>query len=265
MKEQWKPIEGTGGTYEVSNTGQVRSNNYLGHGKTQELKQNTDRGGYQCVYIRIDKKRQFRLVHRLVATAFIPNPDNKAHVNHKDGNKQNNCVTNLEWNTRLENARHAADNGLWDKQINIFKTHNEKKRKPVIVIDIQTGEAREFASTTSVRRELGLNGISDLLQGRRMQCKGYIAYFKDRYANMTDIEKQEGLANALKSYASFGDRKKTPITATSIDTGEKLYFESILEASEKTGAKTSSIIRVLNGMRKTSKGFAFEKTAGGGE
>lgn len=263
MKEKWREISGTNGQYEVSNTGKVRSNNYLGHGKIQELKQSTDRGGYQCVYIRINKKRCFKLVHRLVAESFIPNPDNKPQVNHIDGNKKKNYVDNLEWCTRLENARHAADTGLWDKQINTFRKHNEQLRKPTIVVNILTKEVSEYQSTTHVRNELGLNHVNELLKKKQLQCKGYIAYYKSEYDKMTDAEKENDIEKALKSYATYGDRKKTPIIATNIQTGIKTVYESIAEASDGTGAKHSSIIRILKGQRKTTKGYSFEKFKGG--
>ena len=68
--------------------------------------------GYLLVDIHHNHKSYYRQVHRLVAQAFIPNPDNLSDVNHKDGNKENNCDFNLEWMTRKENVRHAWDTGL---------------------------------------------------------------------------------------------------------------------------------------------------------
>lgn len=76
-------------------------------------------GGYARVYARVNGKHKGISVHRAVALAFIPNPENKPDVNHKDGQKQNNHVSNLEWMTRGENMRHAKNTGLWNKRMGI--------------------------------------------------------------------------------------------------------------------------------------------------
>ena len=106
--EIWKPIEGTDGKYEVSNFGRVRTN-----GKRPGLLTLTKQpSGYRYAMIEIDGKPCNRRVHRLVAQHFLPNPDNMKEVNHKDGNKDNNHVSNLEWCTRSHNVKHSFDTGL---------------------------------------------------------------------------------------------------------------------------------------------------------
>jgi hypothetical protein len=80
--------------------------------KERILKQHIDRFGYCKVCLLKDGVHYFRKAHRLVAIAFIPNLENKPEINHKDGAKTNNCVSNLEWNTPSENKRHAYVNGL---------------------------------------------------------------------------------------------------------------------------------------------------------
>lgn len=75
-----------------------------------------DKSGYMRVYLSSNSKKKWFLVHRLVAQAFIPNPENKKTVNHIDGNKKNNHVSNLEWNTYSENLNHAIDIGLRELQ-----------------------------------------------------------------------------------------------------------------------------------------------------
>lgn len=80
--------------------------------KGNELKQTTTNRGYKRVTLSINGKEERWSVHRLVALLFIPNPDKKLEVNHKDGNKENNSVSNLEWCTRSENEKHAHANGL---------------------------------------------------------------------------------------------------------------------------------------------------------
>ena len=106
-QEIWKPISGYDGLYEVSNIGNVRSIK-----KGIILKPATNKFGYQIVGLSKNGKRKEGKVHRLVAKAFIDNPDNKKQVNHKDGNKKNNSVDNLEWVTNQENVIHAFKTGV---------------------------------------------------------------------------------------------------------------------------------------------------------
>jgi len=73
--------------------------------------------GYLKIGLNVDLKRKCFFVHRLVAEAFIPNPDNKPEINHKDGNKKNNNVSNLEWVTHSENLQHAVTTGLIDTKL----------------------------------------------------------------------------------------------------------------------------------------------------
>ena len=113
IMENWKPITEFGGIYEVSDCGRVRrAIGGRGTRAGRETKVSIDAHGYSAVMISIKCKKHLRKVHRLVALEFIPNSGDKPEVNHKDGNKQNNLWTNLEWVTHAENQRHASENGL---------------------------------------------------------------------------------------------------------------------------------------------------------
>lgn len=127
MNEEWRDIVGYEGLYQVSNLGNVKSlgkNQHFplfckGNNKgdktlmtpvwrKERLLTNVVAGtGYYCVGLRKNKKPKYSHVHRLVATAFIPNSENKPQVNHIDSNRLNNCVSNLEWCTQSENTLHA--------------------------------------------------------------------------------------------------------------------------------------------------------------
>lgn len=113
--EEWKYIEGCP-HYQVSNLGNIRfdglAKNKYGHfhKPMKILSQRTKKNGYRLVSLEINKETKSFNVHRLVAKAFIPNPENKETVNHKNGIKTDNRVSNLEWMTNKENCRHYANN-----------------------------------------------------------------------------------------------------------------------------------------------------------
>ena len=109
-KRVWKDIPGYEGLYQVSDTGQVRTLNYRRTGQTKILKPGYTKDGYTIVVLCKDGKGKTYTVHRLVALAFIPNADNLTEVNHKDENKTNNHVSNLEWCDRTYNNNYGTRN-----------------------------------------------------------------------------------------------------------------------------------------------------------
>lgn len=114
--EIWKPVPGYEGFYEVSSIGRVRSvDHYVNSGNGRKLRkgrvlsQSISIHGYYFVHLSKINKQKSPTVHRLVALAFHPNPENKICVNHKDGVRTNNHISNLEWCTHKENTRHLFD------------------------------------------------------------------------------------------------------------------------------------------------------------
>lgn len=180
IKEKWRDIEVTNGKHQVSDKGRIRNK------KTgQVIKPYLNENGYFVVGF-YNSKKGFAVhhkVHRLVAEAFLPNPGNKRTVNHKDGNKQNNCLKNLEWATHGENIRHAFDTGLkvvTEKQRKAASKNIKKNRlladsRKRCFLRNRNGEIKEFSSVTE--GAIWVNGvkcgITLCCQGKLKSYKGY--------------------------------------------------------------------------------------------
>ena len=173
--EVWKKITGTDGKYEVSNTGKVRSLNYKSSGKVRVLKPAPDPKGYMKTMLPYSSKWKTVKIHRLVAEAFIPNPENKPQVNHINGDKADNRAENLEWVSNYDNAHHALDHGLFENSIIATQQSNQKRKKPLIAIDSE-GNVFEFGSQNEASRQLKVNRrhIQSVLNGQRKTTGGYI-------------------------------------------------------------------------------------------
>lgn len=171
MKEIYKNLGFLGfPNYEVSNLGNVKSLNYHSTGKAQLLKQRIHKDGYSEVKLSRNNKGKIFKVHRLVASAFILNPSNLPQINHKDENKSNNCVENLEWCTAEYNANYGTRNKRMAEKIT-----NGKTSKPVKQFDLRGNFIKEFPSISEVQRKLGYSfkNISKNCLGQRRQAYGY--------------------------------------------------------------------------------------------
>lgn len=167
--EIWKTVEGTDGKLEVSSMGRVKSNMRDG----RILKTQIDKKGYHRLSVTINGVKHSYKLHRMVASAFLPNPDMLPQVNHIDGNKDNNAVDNLEWISGADNAKHAIEHGLWTNVFRASRETNEKRKRKVIAINISSGERKLFNSVGDAERFVGSRHISDVLKGKRQQAKGY--------------------------------------------------------------------------------------------
>lgn len=188
-KEIFLPIPGYVGLYEVSNYGTVRSldrqtkgkhDGFLAKRKGRTLKGAISKVGYMRYVIGVRGEGTVYIgVHRLVAMAFIPNPENKPTVNHKDGDKLNNYVGNLEWATVGENNRHARKAGL-----NVAKKGEEchsygfKCQRALVLQNINTGEIKTI---TEVAKEYKCTGrhVTMMMKGERTNKTDYVWVERD--------------------------------------------------------------------------------------
>lgn len=168
----WKKVDKTNGMIEVSDDGRIRS---LLSGIPRELKTQKDSKGYHRCHVTINRQKLSLKVHREVAKAFLPNLKNLPQVNHKNGNKDDNSLSNLEWVSNKENAHHAIANGLWDSVIEGAKRENEQRKKAVI--GYFHGEtsvySRYFESVSDAERYIGSRHIVDVIKGKRSHAKGW--------------------------------------------------------------------------------------------
>ena len=173
--EQWLPIEGYEDLYQVSNLGRVKSLNYRKSNQEQILKQDTNKKGYQQVQLYKDRKPKTFRVHRLVANAFIPNPNNLPQVNHKDEVKANNHVSNLEWCTVEYNINYGTRNEKVSKLMYGKLGKDCPNSKQVIQLTLSGEVVRKWDSTMDIQRELGYNqgNISKCCKGKRKTSNGY--------------------------------------------------------------------------------------------
>lgn len=154
--EEWRVIQGFE-NYEVSNLGNVASLSYRHTGKRELLSLKTEKDGYKKVLLYKEGKRKMFTVHRLVAEAFLPRVDGLDFVNHKDENKSNNAVDNLEWCDK------AYNNNYGERKEKVFS----KLRRPIIGVS-EDGSEVQFPSVNEAGRRLGKSpgNISSALNGK---------------------------------------------------------------------------------------------------
>ena len=171
-EEKWKDVKDYEGHYQVSDKGRVKS---LKFGKERILKPRRDGGGYLQVDLCKNGNKKWCLVHRLVAQAFIPNSNNLPQINHKNEDKTNNSVQNLEWCSSKYNNNY----GTHIQRIN-EKNTNGKLSKPVHQYTLDGKFIKEWKSTMDVKRNLGYvnQDISACCLGKQKSAYGFVWRYK---------------------------------------------------------------------------------------
>ena len=174
MKEIWKDISGYDGLYQISNLGNIKS---LYNNNIYYMKHHKNNRGYLMVRLNDGLKQ----IHRLVAKEFLENKDNKPQINHIDGNKSNNVVSNLEWCTNSENIKHSWDTGLRSLQNSYHRGKYNVLSKCVIQYDTNGCKVKEWECINDVQRTLGIDHrhISRVCRGKRKTTGGYIWRYKE--------------------------------------------------------------------------------------
>ena len=176
IEEIWKPVVGYEGIYEVSSLGRVkscertiiRSNGREINFPDKIMKTSINHKGYLIIDLRKNGKRSGGFVHRLVGKAFIDNPLNKEQINHKNGNKTDNRVQNLEWVTNQENMAHA-----YKFLGRTNKDASESRKRVVEQLSDDLSVISVFSSIQEAFDKTGINNISAVCRGIRPNAGGY--------------------------------------------------------------------------------------------
>lgn len=189
MEEIWKDIAEYDGLYQISNHGRVKSldriimrcDGSIRHFRGRILRHGGAKKGYAIIQLSENGKVRGHAIHRLVAEAFIPNPENKKEVNHKNGIKSDNRDENLEWSSRSENNRHAirelGKKAPWTGKCGV----NNPRSKPIIQLTKDGEIVAEYVCASEAVRKTGVHGgdISRCCTGKLNSAGGYKWQFKE--------------------------------------------------------------------------------------
>lgn len=177
-EEIWKDIPGWEGLYQVSTMGNIVSLNYNHTGLRKPRIARIDKGGYSYVTLYRNGTTKTMKVHRLVAITFIPNPNNLPQINHRDENKLNNNIENLEWCDFSYNNKYGSRPR---KVLDAYKRNGcSKAERPVVKIDKSGTIIEEFISISEAARAVGVRreSLRDAVLGKSKTCADYIWKYK---------------------------------------------------------------------------------------
>ena len=201
--EIWKEVEGYNGRYLVSNMGNVISNSFLGKsGKVGYLKPMINHQGYVCYTLYKNRTPKRMLAHRLVAHAFLPNPEGKPYIDHINTIRNDNRVENLRWCTQKENI----NNPISIEHMKEGCKSTKRKRRKIRQYDNNGKFIREFNSACEAAElmKCGVSQISSCASGRTLSSRGFLWKFADEVGDSLKIDIPEGVVfKKEKSVASY--------------------------------------------------------------
>ena len=252
MEETWYPLKNWPG-YEISTNQRVRSfKDKYGFGKNEYadeptvLEEQTHRLGYKYVNLRKDGRTHKGYIHRLMAETFIPNPDNKPEVNHENGDKADNRIENLTWNTRVENMAHARRTGLWDIERSTAAAIESCRREVYCYEDDRffhtAAEAADYYGVSRGSITLCCQGKMHNVKGRHICYAEDVEYLRDNIAEIRALEGQKKRVKAINIY-----------------TGEERVYPSRKAASMELGIPDSYISNIIAGRSPyQTRGWTFK-------
>lgn len=218
MEKIWKELPESNGTVFVSNDGAIKTERvFTKLARSKVLKQSIDKKGYCRVGVWIDGKIKTLKAHRVVATTFIPNPENKPQINHKNGIKTDNRVENLEWCTNKENSHHAVKMGLFKPSLVRGEQHGHTKTTNEQILEI-VKKVKSGAMLKDVANEYGLSRttLTDIIKGK---VWSHITKIK----SSKDLRKVLSKEDVLKIVAM----RKSGMTARSIANHFKIGYTTV--------------------------------------
>lgn len=224
----WKKYLDT--NYSISDDGQVRND------LTNKILEQSTQQDYKFCSLKINSKYYRKRVHRLVAETFIPNPNGKPYVNHKDGNRSNNHISNLEWVTPSENTQHAVDTGLF----------TNGKAKPVNQYNLDGELMLTFPSATEAAKQTGTSQekITMCCKRQRVTANDYQWRY---YNDIQDVGKVQKKFITGKQVAQCDD-----------DWNILNIYPSFREAAKAVNGTSSAISRVCSGLNIHHKGYKWK-------
>lgn len=241
--EQWKDVPGWEDRYMVSNTGKVYS-------KLKKIIKKTSytNNGYEVIMLARDGKQYGTFVHRLVAKAFLPNPNNLPIVNHKDENPRNNHVDNLEWCTYSYNNTYN----------NVHLRIAQKIGRKVYQYNSNGDLIGEYYSGKEAARILGIksdSNISDCCNGRLYTIYGYVLSY-DKLSKEEVLERFEKSNNSIP--VKNNPKMSKPLAQYDLDMNFIASYPSVQEAKRQLNMSQGMIAAVCRGEKKQFRGYIFK-------
>ena len=257
-KEVWKDVKGYEGLYQVSDFGNVRSLDRISNNRSicgRRLKQINDKNGYKKVMLFKKGSHIYIGVHRLVAKTFLLNPHNYPQVNHKDENKSNNCVNNLEWCSSRYNSNYGTRNRRISQAM-----YNGKNSMKVVQLNKEGKPIKVWESVHQIERETGYRH-TDICAccNSHKSNHTYKTYFWIYYSDYVKMNSKD-----IKNYIEFRNKRHYHNnTANSkkvvqLDNNKIVHVWSSIKEAARNGFSCPHVSQCCNGLRKHTGGYSWE-------